>query len=189
MTVSKRIFDFTVALLTILFLLPSMLIIALVVKVDSIGPVIYWSTRVGRNGKPFLMPKFRSMKVDTPVLATHLLKNSDQYLTRVGKIMRKFSLDELPQIWSILKGDMSFVGPRPALYNQLDLISMRVDRGIDVLTPGLTGLAQINGRDELSDIGKVYFDEEYLKRKSLFFDIKILYLTFFKVFTGVNVLH
>jgi len=189
MTSSKRVFDFIVALVIGLFSFFPMIIIALLVKADSAGPVIYWSNRVGYKGRLFMMPKFRSMKVDTPILATNLLHNSDQYLTRFGKIIRKLSLDELPQIWSILKGDMSFVGPRPALYNQTDLIYLRVDRGIDLLVPGLTGWAQINGRDELSTINKVDLDEEYLKRQSLLFDIRILWLTFFKVLTSENIIH
>lgn len=186
---SKRLFDFMVALPTALVTLLPMLIIALLVKIDSNGPVIYWSSRVGYRDKLFLMPKFRSMKVDTPILATHLLKNTDQYLTRVGKLIRKYSLDELPQIWSILKGDMSFVGPRPALYNQGDLIEMRSLRGINQLIPGLTGWAQINGRDQLSEITKVNFDEEYLKRQSLLFDIQIIWLTFFKVIYREDIFH
>ena len=189
MAISKRLFDFIAALVIGLFLLPLMLIIATLVKVDSTGPVIYWSNRVGYQGRLFLMPKFRSMNVKTPILATHLLHNSEQYLTRVGKIIRKFSLDELPQIWSILKGDMSFVGPRPALYNQEDLINMRAERGLELMLPGLTGWAQINGRDELSTINKVDLDEEYLRRQSLIFDIQILWLTLFKVLARKNIIH
>jgi O-antigen biosynthesis protein WbqP len=189
MIISKRILDFAIALpLSLLLLLP-MLLIALLVKIDSTGPVIYWSKRVGYKNKLFLMPKFRSMQVATPTLATHLLHNPDQYLTRVGKALRKLSLDELPQIWSILKGDMSFVGPRPALFNQEDLINLRVARGINLLLPGLTGWAQINGRDVLDDFNKVDLDEEYLRRQSFLFDIQILWLTFFKVLFRENILH
>jgi O-antigen biosynthesis protein WbqP len=189
MITSKRIFDVVVGLqLGILILFP-LLLIALLVKIDSTGPAIYWSKRVGYKNKLFLMPKFRSMKVTAPVVATHLLDNPDQHLTKIGKFIRKFSLDELPQIWSILKGDMSFVGPRPALFNQDDLINMRINKGIDLLIPGLTGWAQINGRDVLSNIDKVQLDEEYLKRQSLLLDIQILVLTFNKVLSRENILH
>lgn len=177
MTATKRIFDIAISLLIIFVLILPMILIGIVIKLNSKGPVLYWSDRVGCNNILFSMPKFRSMQVDTPALATHLLLNPNQYLTSVGRVLRKTSLDELPQIWSILKGDMSIVGPRPALFNQDDLIRERTKRGIHYLVPGLTGWAQINGRDELSIIDKVKFDEEYLKWQSLFFDIKIIFLT------------
>ena len=173
----------------IIFLLPIIGIIALSVKLTSPGPVIYWSKRVGKKSALFFMPKFRTMLVETPVIATHLLDNSWQYLTPIGVLLRKYSLDELPQLWSIFKGEMSFVGPRPALFNQYDLIALRKQFGVDRLSPGLTGWAQVNGRDELSISDKVYFDYEYLNRHSLFFDLKILFLTFFKVVRASGVSH
>jgi O-antigen biosynthesis protein WbqP len=163
-----------------LFSLP-MLLVSLLVKFTSDGPVIYWSTRVGKNNVIFKMPKFRTMYRDTPEVATHLLDNPDCYLTPFGRFLRKSSLDELPQLWSVLKGDMSFVGPRPALFNQDDLIKLRTDKGIHHLTPGITGWAQINGREKLPIPAKVSFDEEYLIRRSFIFDMKILWITFFKV--------
>ncbi len=177
----KRTFD--VALVTvagIVFALP-MLLIAMAVRTTSRGPVLYWSERVGKNNITFRMPKFRSMFVETPAVATHLLGNPDVYLTPIGSFLRKSSLDELPQLWSILKGDMSFVGPRPALFNQNDLIALRTEHGVHELLPGLTGWAQVNGRDELPIPEKVKFDLEYLHRQSLGFDLLILWLTFIKV--------
>jgi O-antigen biosynthesis protein WbqP len=166
-----------------------MFLVALLVKVTSRGPVLYWSDRVGRNKSIFKMPKFRTMRIDTPAVATHLLGNPDYYLTPIGSLLRKFSLDELPQLWSVLRGDMSFVGPRPALYNQDDLIELRTKKGIHGLVPGITGWAQINGRDELPIPTKVEYDEYYLKNRSFFFDIKILFLTLFKTVKSEGVQH
>lgn len=184
----KRVFDFTMALLLLIILSIPMLIISLLVKLTSSGPVLYWSDRVGKDNVIFRMPKFRTMKINTPAVATHLLSNPNQYLTPVGKFMRKSSLDELPQLYSILKGDMSLVGPRPALFNQNDLITLRNERGIHKLTPGLTGWAQINGRDELPIPVKVEFDEYYMKHQSFLLDLKILWMTFLKVLKkeGIN---
>jgi len=166
-----------------------MVIIAVLVKLTSRGPVMYWSDRVGKHNIIFRMPKFRTMKLDTPAVATHLLDNPDLYLTPIGKFLRKSSFDELPQLFSIVLGDMSFVGPRPALFNQNDLVALRTQKGIDVLTPGLTGWAQINGRDELPIPVKVEFDEYYLKHCSFYFDLKILFLTFVKVVRREGVTH
>ena len=166
-----------------------MVIIALMVKLTSRGPVLYWSDRVGQNNALFRMPKFRTMIMDTPEMATHLMKDPDRYLTSVGPFLRKFSLDELPQLGSILKGDMSFIGPRPALYNQDDLIDLRTKKGIHRLTPGVTGWAQINGRDDLSIPLKVAYDEFYLEKRSFFFDLKILYITILKVLKADGVQH
>ncbi len=166
-----------------------MLAIAILVKVTSKGPVLYWSDRIGTDNKIFKMPKFRTMKINTPAVATHLLSNPKQYLTRVGKFLRRSSLDELPQLLSILKGDMSFVGPRPALFNQDDLIQLRTKKGIHKLTPGLTGWAQINGRDELPIPVKVEFDEYYMKHRSFLFDLKILWLTLLKVLRKEGITH
>ena len=166
-----------------------MLLVALLVKLTSPGPVLYWSDRVGVGNKIFRMAKFRTMRMDSPAVATHLLKNSDEYLTPIGPFLRKSSLDELPQLWSVLKGDMSFVGPRPALYNQDDLIGLRTGKGIHKLIPGITGWAQVNGRDELSIPVKVEFDEYYLKNRSFAFDLKILWMTFVKVVRREGVVH
>lgn len=185
----KRLFDFTWSLLAILVLAIPMLIVALLVRLTSQGPILYWSDRVGRNNTFFKMPKFRTMRTDTPSVATHLLNNPDQYLTPIGKFLRKSSLDELPQFISILKGDMSFVGPRPALFNQDDLIALRIKKGIQALTPGLTGWAQINGRDELPIPVKVEFDEYYLAHRSFLFDLKIILLTALKVVRREGVTH
>lgn len=172
----------------LLFSFP-MFLIALLVKATSKGPVLYWSDRVGRSNAIFKMPKFRTMKIDTPAVATHLLSNPDQFLTPIGKFLRKSSLDELPQLISILKGDMSFVGPRPALFNQDDLVALRTQKGVHALTPGLTGWAQINGRDELPIPVKVEFDEYYLKHRSFLFDLKIILLTALKVARREGVTH
>lgn len=166
-----------------------MLLTALLVKLTSKGPILYWSDRVGRNNAIFKMPKFRTMRTDTPAVATHLLGDPDRWLTPVGKFLRKSSLDELPQLFSILNGDMSFVGPRPALYNQDDLIALRTEKGVHLLTPGLTGWAQINGRDELPIPLKVEFDEYYLHHLSFIFDMQILFRTFFKVLCREGVQH
>jgi O-antigen biosynthesis protein WbqP len=163
--------------------------VAISVRLTSHGPALYWSERVGRNNKIFKMPKFRSMRMGTPVIATHLLADPNAHLTPIGSFLRKSSLDELPQLWSILVGDMSFVGPRPALYNQDDLIDLRTELGVHVLTPGLTGWAQVNGRDELPIPQKVTFDVEYLVRKNIWFDIKILWMTFVKVLRRDGVTH
>jgi O-antigen biosynthesis protein WbqP len=185
----KRIFDFFIAAsLMAIFTVP-MLVIAVLVRFTSNGPAIHWSKRIGQYNKVFLMPKFRTMHVETPQLATHLLDNSDQYITPIGKFLRKTSLDELPQIYSVLFGDMSFVGPRPALYNQEDLIEIRTQEGVHVLKPGITGWAQINGRDELPIPVKVSFDKEYLSKQSLLFDLKILFFTVFKVLKSEGVQH
>ena len=185
----KRLADLILALIAALILLIPFIIVALMVRFTSTGPVIYWSNRVGRYNKIFRMPKFRTMRVDTPAVATHLLSNPDQYLTPVGSFLRKSSLDELPQLWSILVGDMSFVGPRPALYNQDDLIALRTEKNVHTIVPGLTGWAQINGRDELPIPQKVELDTYYLQHQSLFLDIKILFLTFFKVIKRDGVTH
>lgn len=173
----KRLFDLVLAVLAALVLGLPLVLLALLVKLTSKGPILYWSDRVGRNNQIFRMPKFRSMHVGTPAMATHLLANPSIYLTPIGSFLRKSSLDELPQLWSILKGDMSFVGPRPALYNQDDLISLRIKYGVHILLPGLTGWAQINGRDELLISEKVKLDAEYLQRCSLTFDLLILWKT------------
>ncbi|RYH55642.1 MAG: sugar transferase [Alcaligenaceae bacterium] len=183
------VIDFLLALSVSAILCVPILIVALAVKITSQGPVLYWSDRVGRRNKIFRMPKFRSMRVGTPAVATHLLSDPDTYLTPIGSFLRKSSLDELPQLWSILVGDMSFVGPRPALFNQDDLIEMRAKHGVDLLTPGLTGWAQINGRDELPILTKVNFDVEYLQRMSFWFDVRILWLTFVKVIKRDGITH
>ncbi len=185
----KRLFDILLAgILTVIFL-PLIGLLSLAVKLTSPGPVLYWSDRVGKDNKIFKMPKFRSMKVDTPAVATHLLQNPEQVLTPIGQFLRKSSLDELPQLWSILKGDMSFVGPRPALFNQDDLIPLRTEKGVHKLVPGLTGWAQINGRDELPIPDKVELDSEYMQRQSFGFDLMILWLTFVKVIKKEGVSH
>lgn len=185
----KRIFDCIVSLFLLGIWGFPMLIIALLVKATSRGPVLYWSDRVGKDNAIFKMPKYRTMKTNTPAVATHLLTNPDQYLTPVGKFLRKSSLDELPQLFSILKGDMSFVGPRPALFNQDDLVEFRTQKGVHVLSPGLTGWAQINGRDELPIPVKVEYDEYYMMNQSFFFDLKIMLLTALKVVRSEGVTH
>ena len=166
-----------------------MILIAVFVRLTTKGSVFYWSDRVGKNNEIFKMPKFRSMRVDTPAVATHLLDNPDAYLSPIGDFLRRSSLDELPQLFSVLKGDMSFVGPRPALHNQDDLITLRTEKGVDKLLPGITGWAQVNGRDELSIADKVALDVEYLKRQSFWFDMKILWMTFLKVANRDGVSH
>lgn len=185
----KRVFDITCSITAMIFLTIPMLLVAALVKITSAGPVFYWSNRVGRDNNIFKMPKFRTMRIDTPAVATHLLDKPDQWLTPIGKFLRKSSLDELPQLFSILNSNMSFVGPRPALFNQDDLIALRTQKGVHVLTPGLTGWAQINGRDELPIPVKVGFDEYYLKHRSFLFDLKILFLTFIKVVKREGVTH
>jgi len=185
----KRVFDLVLAALAGAMLFIPILVVAALVRFTSKGPILYWSDRVGCNNQIFKMPKFRSMQVGTPAVATHLLSNPDVHLTRVGSFLRKSSLDELPQLWSIFKGDMSFVGPRPALFNQHDLKALRTRAGVHRLTPGLTGWAQINGRDELPTPKKVALDIEYMHRQSLIFDIKIIFLTVWKVLARDNVTH
>lgn len=185
----KRIFDFCSALLAALVLALPVVLVAILVKVTSTGPALYWSDRVGRYNRIFKMPKFRSMRIGTPAVATHLLTDPNAWLTPIGSFLRKSSLDELPQLWSILAGDMSFVGPRPALFNQDDLIALRTELGVHELVPGLTGWAQINGRDELPIPEKVKLDAEYRQRQSLWFDLQILWLTFLRVLRSDGVTH
>lgn len=185
----KRLFDLAVASTAAVVLALPILIVALAVRLTSPGPVLYWSDRVGRGNRIFRMPKFRSMRVDTPAMATHLLRDPDRWLTPIGSFLRRSSLDELPQLWSILKGDMSFVGPRPALFNQDDLIALRTETGVHELVPGLTGWAQVNGRDELPIAQKVQLDAEYLRRRSFLFDLKILWMTGSKVLSKDGVSH
>lgn len=185
----KRVIDFILAFVSTAILIVVMLLIAIAVKLTSSGPALYWSVRVGRNNCMFNMPKFRTMRVNTPAIATHLLERPESYLTPIGSFLRKSSLDELPQLFCILRGDMSFVGPRPALFNQSDLISLRTEYGIDTLIPGLTGWAQINGRDELPIPQKVALDLEYLQRRSIYFDIEIIFKTILKVIRRDNVQH
>ena len=185
----KRLFDFALACLLATVLLLPLALLALAVRLSSNGPILYWSERVGRHNATFKMPKFRSMNAGTPVVATHLLDNAQAHLTPIGGFLRRSSLDEFPQLWNILKGEMSFVGPRPALFNQYDLIELRSAHGVDTLLPGLTGWAQINGRDELPISQKVALDFEYLKKKSFWFDLKIIMLTVLKVASRDNVAH
>lgn len=185
----KRIIDILLSVgISIILLLP-ILLIALLVRFTSNGKTLYWSDRVGKNGVLFRMPKFRTMQVDTPTVATHLMTNPNAFLSPIGVFLRRLSLDELPQLFSVLKGDMSFVGPRPALFNQDDLIALRTEKGVDKLLPGITGWAQVNGRDELSIPDKVALDVEYLNRQSFWFDIKILWMTFLKVIKRDGVSH
>jgi O-antigen biosynthesis protein WbqP len=185
----KRLFDLILAIFLIVLLLIPFLLIAILIIITSKGPVLYWSDRVGKNNKIFKMPKFRSMVINTPTLATHLLDNPDSYLSPIGHFLRTTSLDELPQLFCVLKADMSFVGPRPALYSQTDLISLRTQQSVDKLIPGITGWAQVNGRDVLSISDKVLLDVEYQKRQSFWFDIKILWMTLFKVLKKEGVDH
>ena len=185
----KKIFDFLLACIALCILLLPITIVAVLVKLTSTGPVVYWSDRVGRHNRIIRMPKFRTMRVGTPAVATHLLPDPKSVLTPIGSFLRKSSLDELPQLWSILCGDMSFVGPRPALFNQQDLIALRTRYGVEKILPGLTGWAQINGRDELPIPEKVKLDVEYLQRRSFMLDVKIIFLTFIKVIRKDNVTH
>lgn len=185
----KRLFDLSLAVVAAFFLLVPLLVVAVAVCFSSPGPVIYWSDRVGKGNAIFKMPKFRTMRVNTPAVATHLLGNPQAFLTPIGSFLRKSSLDELPQLWSILKGDMSFVGPRPALFNQDDLIRMRTEWGVEKIRPGLTGWAQINGRDELPIPDKVQLDVEYMQRQSFWFDLKIIFCTFLKVLKKDGITH
>ena len=186
---TKRVFDVLVAFPLLLVLLPLLLALALLIRATSKGPALYWSDRVGKNNRIFRMPKFRSMRIDAPQVATHLLSNPAAYLTPIGSLLRRTSLDEFPQLFSILAGDLSFVGPRPALFNQDDLVALRTERGIHVLVPGLTGWAQVNGRDELPITVKVQFDYEYLRRRSFRFDLQIICMTAVKVLRGEGIQH
>jgi O-antigen biosynthesis protein WbqP len=186
---AKRTFDLVLGIFLLPVLLVPMTVIAIVVKLTSRGSILYWSDRVGRDNKIFRMPKFRTMYLGTPEVATHLLRNPWAHLTIIGSFLRKTSLDELPQIYSVLKGDLSFVGPRPALYNQNDLVALRTERGVHALIPGVTGWAQVNGRDDLPIPLKVQYDSEYLQKRTFLFDIKILFLTFLRVIRGVGVTH
>jgi O-antigen biosynthesis protein WbqP len=188
-TTMKRLFDLLLAIAASLLLAVPFLLVWMAVRITSKGPALYWSDRVGCNNRIFKMPKFRSMRIGTPAVATHLLTDPGVYLTPIGSFLRKFSLDELPQLWSIIKGDMSFVGPRPALFNQEDLIALRTQYGVDKLVPGLTGWAQVNGRDELPIPDKVKLDVEYMQQESFWFDIKIIILTFVKVLRRDGVQH
>jgi O-antigen biosynthesis protein WbqP len=185
----KRLFDMAVATAALCLVFVPILAIGTLVRLTSPGPALYWSDRVGQNNRLFRMPKFRSMRVETPAMATHLLTDPAAYLTPIGSFLRKSSLDELPQLWSILIGDMSFVGPRPALFNQDDLIQKRTEYGIHRVLPGLTGWAQVNGRDELSISEKVRLDAEYMSRQSFLFDLQVLWLTFVKVLRRDGVAH
>ena len=186
---AKRIFDLFLALFSTLLLVLPFLLVAILVRLTSNGPILYWSDRVGRKNEIFRMPKFRTMRVDTPAVATHLLQDPKQFLTPIGSFLRKSSLDELPQLWSIIKGDMSFVGPRPALFNQYDLIALRSEYGVEELLPGLTGWAQINGRDELPIPEKVKLDVVYMQTRSFILDIKIIIMTALKVILRDGVQH
>ena len=185
----KRLLDLCLALFALLLLLLPIVLVALMVRFTSKGAVLYWSDRVGQYNKIFKMPKFRTMRVDTPAVATHLLPDPAQFLTPIGSFLRQSSLDELPQLWSIIKGDMSFVGPRPALFNQHDLIALRSQHGVDKLLPGLTGWAQVNGRDELPIPEKVKLDVEYMQNQTIFFDLKIIFLTILKVLRRDGIQH
>jgi O-antigen biosynthesis protein WbqP len=185
----KRLVDLCGGAVALLLLAVPIVVVAILVRLTSKGTVLYWSDRVGRKNAIFKMPKFRTMRMDTPAVATHLLPDPKSFLTPIGGFLRKSSLDELPQLWSILAGDMSFVGPRPALYNQFDLIAMRTEQGVAALTPGLTGWAQVNGRDELPIPQKVAFDVQYLQRQSFWFDMRIIWLTFVKVIQRDGVTH
>jgi O-antigen biosynthesis protein WbqP len=185
----KRAFDIALALVAAVVLALPILVVALIVRLTSPGPILYWSQRIGRHNRTFLMPKFRTMRIGTPAVATHLLTDANVHLTPIGGLLRRTSLDELPQLWSILRGDMSFVGPRPALFNQDDLIALRTERGVHELMPGLTGWAQINGRDDLSIPVKVELDAEYLRRRSLLTDMRILGLTAVRAVRGDGVAH
>lgn len=188
----KRLLDLSAAILVFILLIPFILITAILVKTTSRGPALYWSNRVGKNNKIFSMPKFRSMVVYTPQIATHLMNQQtdpNAFLTPVGSFIRKTSLDELPQLWSVLKGDMSVVGPRPALFNQDDLIALRTEKNVHTLKPGITGWAQVNGRDEIPIPQKVALDEYYLKHRSIWLDIKIICMTVIKVIRRDNITH
>ena len=186
---AKRVFDVTMACLLGLLLLLPCACVWLLIRLTSRGPALYWSDRVGRNNAIFQMPKFRSMRLDTPAIATHLMRDPASYLTPIGPFLRKSSMDEIPQLWSIFKGDMSFVGPRPALFNQHDLVALRTAHGVHTMVPGLTGWAQVNGRDEIPIPDKVALDAQYLHQQSFWFDLKILARTAVKVMRRDNVTH
>jgi O-antigen biosynthesis protein WbqP len=185
----KRLFDLVMGVILLVLLAMPMLLVAIAIRLTSKGPILYWSDRVGKDNAIFKMPKFRSMQVDTPVIATHLMKDHDAFLSPIGSFLRRSSLDEFPQLFSILKGDMSFVGPRPALFNQNDLITLRREKGVDRLLPPLTGWAQVNGRDQLPIQQKVLLDVEYLHQQSFWFDLRVLLMTFLKVVRWDGVLH
>jgi O-antigen biosynthesis protein WbqP len=185
----KRAFDIALAFLFLLLASPLLFVLAVLIKATSRGPILHWSDRIGKNNQIFRMPKFRSMRIDTPQVATHLLSDPSAYLTPVGRFLRRTSFDELAQLFSILVGDLNFVGPRPALFNQDDLVALRTERGIHKLAPGLTGWAQVNGRDELPIPVKVQFDYEYLQRQSFWFDCRILCMTVAKVVRGEGIRH
>ena len=186
---TTRIFNIFLSLMIGFILLIPIFIVCILVKVTSPGPVIHWSKRIGKNNALFRMPKFRTMRIDTPQVATHLLKDGQNYLTPIGSFLRKSSLDEIPQLWSVFIGDMNFVGPRPALFNQDDLRDLRTAMGVDKIEPGITGWAQINGRDEVSIAQKVEYDKEYLMKRSMRFDMKIIIITIFKVLNRANIQH
>tara|TARA_B100000700_G_C15037320_1_gene853438 strand:- start:2614 stop:3219 length:606 start_codon:yes stop_codon:yes gene_type:complete len=185
----KRIFDLSIVIILLPILIISMILISFAIKLTSEGPIFFWSKRIGYKNRIFLMPKFRTMKTNAPIVATHLMKKPDEFLYPIGKCLRQTSLDEIPQIWSIFIGDMSFVGPRPALFNQDDLINLRAEKGVNKLIPGLTGWAQVNGRDELPIPDKVSLDFEYLEKRSFWFDIYIIWLTLLKVLKKENITH
>ena len=185
----KRLFDFLISAILIILLAILMVLVAIAVRLTSKGPILYWSNRIGKCNVTFKMPKFRTMRVDTPAMATHLMTNPEQFLSPIGKLLRKYSIDEFPQLFSILKGDMSFVGPRPALFNQDDLIALRTKKGVDRLIPGLTGWVQVNGRDELPIPEKVELDVEYMERKSLWFELYIIWLTVIKIVRRDGITH
>jgi O-antigen biosynthesis protein WbqP len=185
----KRFFDLIIAVPLLILLFIPMAVLSILIKLTSKGTVLYWSDRIGQNNTVFRMPKFRSMKIETPPVATHLMTDPDRYITKIGRFIRKTSLDELPQIISVIKGDMSFVGPRPALFNQDDLVTLRTSKGIHTLIPGITGWAQINGRDELPIPVKVDYDYYYLQNRSFIFDLKILAITILNVVAGRGVTH
>jgi O-antigen biosynthesis protein WbqP len=185
----KLVFDVFISIFLLVILIIPIILLSLMIKLNSSGNVLFWSERIGKDNIIFSMPKFRTMKTDTPQLATHLLRDPESFYTPLGKILRKYSLDELPQIFSVIKGDMSLVGPRPALFNQYDLMELRKKKGVDKLKPGITGLAQINGRDEMSIPDKVRYDEDYLQRSSMRLDLYILWLTLLKVLQKEGVSH
>lgn len=185
----KRLLDVTLGLAAAIALIVPFLLLAVLVKLTSKGPILYWSDRIGRDNRVFSMPKLRTMRIDTPVVATHLLANPAQFLTPIGGFLRKSSLDELPQLWCIVRGDMSVVGPRPALFNQHNLIAMRTEQGVHMVRPGLTGWAQVNGRDELPMADKVRLDADYIQRQSLGFDCKVILMTVAKVMRREGIVH
>jgi len=185
----KRTIDLLISLIVLVVFFVPMIFIALSIKIVSKGSILHWSRRIGEDNQVFLMPKFRTMKIDAPQVATHLLQDSQSYLTPIGSFLRKYSIDELPQIYSIIVGDMSIVGPRPALYNQYDLIKLREKYGLNKIKPGITGWAQINGRDNLTIKEKVKKDREYLKKRSTLLDLKIIFLTLGKVLKRINIKH